>query len=55
MKEVLRFIVDLFAGRSEQFSPSFSALVGLVFLVVWTWTTIHFMSGDVDIQIWRRK
>lgn len=55
MNEILCFIKDLFTGRSEQFSPSFSALVGLVFLVVWTWTTIHFMNGETDIQIRRRK
>ena len=55
MIEILNFIKDLFTGRSEQFSPSFSALVGLVFLIVWAWATIHFMEGDVDIRIWKRR
>lgn len=55
MNEILCFMRDLFTGRSEQFSPSFSALCGIVLLIVWAWTTIHFMEGDVDLRIWRRS
>jgi hypothetical protein len=55
MIEILNFIKDLFTGKSEQFSPSFSALVCLIYLVVWGWAAIHFMEGGVDIRIWRRK
>jgi len=55
MIEILNFIKDLFTGKGEQFSPSFSALCSLVFLVVWGWAAIHFMEGDVDIRIWRRS
>ena len=55
MNEILCFLKDLFTGRSEQLSPSFAALCAIAFLTVWTWTTIHFMSGETDIQIRRRK
>jgi len=55
MNEVFCFIKDLFSKDAIGLNPDFAALCGIVFLVVWIWTAIHFMSGETDIQIRRRK
>jgi len=55
MNEVLCFITDLFSKDAISLNPDFAALCAIAFLMVWTWTAIHFMSGETDIQIRRRK
>ena len=55
MNEVLCFITDLFSKDAISLNPDFAALCAIAFLMVWTWTAIHFMSGEADIQIRRRK
>jgi len=55
MNEILCFIKNLFVKDAISLNPDFAALCGLAFFVVWTWTAIHFMSGETDIQIRRRK
>ena len=55
MNEILCFIRDLFSKDAIELNLSFAALCGIAFLVVWTWTVIHFMEGEVDVQISRRQ